>query len=72
MPLSSLILETEEIARAVPSYHWHLDRGFCEHGNYMLDKQMAYNLKVTRKVALNILKWVGEESKALSLKRSGS
>ncbi len=73
--ISSLPPGIEEIARAVrghwmvESYHWHLDVTFREDGNHTIEKQVAYNLNIMRKLSLNILKLIEVESKAFSLKK---
>jgi predicted transposase YbfD/YdcC len=60
--ISSLPLEVKEVARAirghwmVESYHWHLDVTFREDADRTLDKHVAYNLNILRKLALNLLK----------------
>ena len=60
--ISSLETNAEEIARAirghwmVESYHWHLDVTFREDADHTLNKQVAYNLNIMRKLALNLLK----------------
>jgi predicted transposase YbfD/YdcC len=60
--ISSLAIDIVEIARSirshwmVESYHWHLDVTFREDANRTLDKHIAYNLNIMRKLALNLLK----------------
>jgi len=39
----------------VESYHWHLDVTFREDANHTLDKAVAYNLNIVKKMALNTL-----------------
>lgn len=53
----------------VESYHWHLDMTFREDGNHALEKEVAYNLNIMRKLALNIFKLIEVESKTFSLKK---
>lgn len=75
--ISSLPLDVQLAAKAirghwmVESYHWHLDVTFREDGNHTLDKHIAYNLNIMRKLALNILKLldVGRKRVSLSKKR---
>ena len=73
--ISSLSLDVKEIARAirghwmVESYHWHLDVTFREDANRTLDKHVAYNLNIMRKMALNLLKLVDVGRKHRPLKR---
>ena len=60
--ISSLEVDVKEIARAIRShwmienYHWHLDVTFKEDNDKTLDKHIAYNLNIMRKLVLNILK----------------
>jgi predicted transposase YbfD/YdcC len=62
--ISSLNTDVKEIARAirghwmVESYHWHLDVTFREDDDHTLNKHVAYNLNIMRKLALNVLKLV--------------
>jgi predicted transposase YbfD/YdcC len=75
--ISSLPVDAAEIARAirghwmVESYHWHLDVTFREDSDKTLDKHIAYNLNIMRKLALNMLKLldVGRKRTSLSKKR---
>lgn len=72
--ISSLSEGIEDAERAirghwmVESYHWHLDVTFREDGNHTMEKQVAYNLNVMRKLALNLLKLIEVGSKPLSVK----
>ncbi len=60
--ISSLNEDVKEIARAirghwmVESYHWSLDVTFREDADRTLNKHVAYNLNILRKLALNLLK----------------
>jgi len=75
--ISSLLLNAEEIARAirghwmVESYHWHLDVTFREDADHTLNKHIAYNMNIMRKIALNLLKLldVGRKNVSLAKKR---
>ena len=73
--ISSLPRDATEAARAirshwmVESYHWHLDVTFREDDNRTLDKHVAYNLNIFRKLAINLLKLVDVGRKRVSLKR---
>ena len=75
--ISSLPTDAKEIARTirghwmVESYHWHLDVTFREDDNRTIDKHVAYNLNIMRKLALNLLKLidVGRKNVSLSKKR---
>ena len=75
--ISSLETNAKEIARAirahwmVESYHWHLDVTFREDADHTLDKQVAYNMNIMRKLALNLLKLldVGRNRVSLAKKR---
>ena len=75
--ISSLDGSVKEIARAirghwrVESYHWQLDVTFREDGDHTLDKHVAYNLNIMRKMALNLLKLldVGRNNVSLNKKR---
>ena len=75
--ISSLEIDAKEIARAirghwmVESYHWHLDVTFREDADRTLDKHVAYNMNILRKLALNLLKLidVGRKRTSLSKKR---
>jgi hypothetical protein len=72
-----LATDAKEIARAVrghwmvESYHWHLDVTFREDADHTLNKQVAYNLNIMRKMAINVLKLldVGRNRVSLSKKR---
>ena len=75
--ISSLEVDAKEIARAIrghwmiESYHWHLDVTFREDADKTLDKHIAYNLNILRKLALNILKLfdVGRKQISITKKR---
>jgi len=73
--ISSLNTDAKEIARAirkhwmVESYHWHLDVTFREDADHTLDKHVAYNLNIMRKLALNVLKLLDVGRKNVSLKK---
>ena len=75
--ISSLSVDAKEIARAirghwmVESYHWHLDVTFREDADHTLNKHVAYNLNIMRKLALNLLKLidVGRNNTSLNRKR---
>jgi predicted transposase YbfD/YdcC len=75
--ISSLNTDVKEIARAirghwmVESYHWHLDVTFREDADHTLNKHVAYNLNIMRKLALNLLKLldVGRKNVSLNKKR---
>jgi predicted transposase YbfD/YdcC len=75
--ISSLEVDAKEVARAirghwmVESYHWHLDVTFREDADKTLDKHIAYNLNILRKLALNILKLfdVGRKHISITKKR---
>jgi predicted transposase YbfD/YdcC len=73
--ISSLPLDVKEVARAirkhwmVESYHWHLDVTFREDANRTLNKHVAYNLNIMRKLALNLLKLIDVGRKNVSLNR---
>jgi len=60
--ISSLSLGVGEVSRAirghwmVESVHWHLDVTFREDADHTLDKYVAFNLSIMRKLALNLLK----------------
>ncbi|MDR0326071.1 MAG: ISAs1 family transposase [Oscillospiraceae bacterium] len=72
--ISSLPTDAKEIARAirghwmVESYHWHLDVTFREDADHTLNKHVAYNLNIMRKLALNILKLLDVGRNRVSLK----
>ena len=51
----------------VESYHWRLDVMFHEVGNRTIEKQVAHNLNIMRKLSLNILKLIEVGSKPLSV-----
>ena len=55
----------------VESYHWHLDVTFREDSDNTLDKHIAFNLNILRKLALNILKFfdVGRKHISITKKR---
>ena len=71
--ISSLPVDVKEIARAirghwmVESYHWHLDVTFREDSDHTLNKHVAYNLNIMRKLALNLLKLIDVERNRVSL-----
>jgi predicted transposase YbfD/YdcC len=71
--ISSLEVDAKEIARAirghwmVESYHWHLDVTFREDANKTLNKHIAFNLNIVRKLALNILKLFDVGRKRISI-----
>ena len=73
--ISSLALDIKEIARAIrghwmiESYHWHLDVTFREDSNRTLDKHVAFNLNIMRKLALNVLKLLDVGRNNVSLKK---
>ena len=73
--ISSLPLDVKEIARAirghwmVESYHWHLDVTFREDADHTLNKHVAYNLNIMRKLALNLLKLLDVGRKNVRLKK---
>jgi predicted transposase YbfD/YdcC len=73
--ISSLALDAKEIARAirghwmVESYHWHLDVTFREDADRTLNKHIAYNLNIMRKLALNVLKLLDVGRNRVSLNR---
>jgi len=62
--ISSLASDAKEVARAirghwmVESDHWHLDVTFREDADHTLNKHVAYNLNILRKLALNLLKLI--------------
>jgi len=62
--ISSLASDAKEVARAirghwmVESDYWHLDVTFREDANHTLNKHVAYNLNILRKLALNLLKLI--------------
>ena len=56
--ISSLASDAKEVARArghwmVESDHWHLDVTFREDADQTLNKHVAYNLNILRKLVLN-------------------
>jgi len=73
--ISSLCADAKEIARAirghwmVESYHWHLDVTFREDADHTLNKHVAYNLNIMRKLALNVLKLLDVGRKYVSLNK---
>ena len=75
--ISSLEVDAKEAARAIrshwmiESYHWHLDVTFREDTDKTLDKHIAYNLNILRKLALNTLKLfdVGRKNISIAKKR---
>lgn len=73
--ISSLPACAKEIARAirghwlVESYHWQLDVTFREDADHTLDKHVAYNLNIMRKLALNLLKLIDVSKKTVSLNK---
>ena len=75
--ISSLPVDVVEIARAirghwmVESMHWHLDVTFKEDANQTADKQIAFNLNILKKLALNTLKLLdlGKTAKSMKKKR---
>lgn len=75
--ISSLNTDVKEVARAirghwmVESYHWHLDVTFREDDDHTLNKHVAYNLNIMRKLALNLLKLldVGRKNVSMTKKR---
>jgi len=60
--INSLPLDVLEVARAirghwmVESMHWHLDVTFREDGNHVVDRHVAFNLNIMRKLVINLLK----------------
>jgi predicted transposase YbfD/YdcC len=75
--ISSLSVDVKEMARAirrhwmVESYHWLLDVTFREDADHTLNKHVAYNMNIMRKLALNVLKLldVGRNHVSLTKKR---
>ena len=73
--ISSLASDAKEVARAirghwmVESDHWHLDVTFREDADHTLNKHVAYNLNILRKLALNLLKLIDVGRKNVSLKK---
>ena len=73
--ISSLDLDIKEIVRAIrghwmtESYHWHLDVTFREDADQTLNKHVAYNLNIMRKLALNVLKYLDVGRKNVSMKK---
>ena len=71
--ISSLDMDAKEIARAIrghwmiESHHWHLDVTFREDNDRTLDKHVAYNLNIMRKLALNTLKLFDVGRKYISM-----
>jgi len=76
--ISSLSLGVAEVARAirghwmVESTHWHLDVTFHEDADRTVDKVVACNLNILRKLALNILRLVdvGKKNAGIAKKRN--
>jgi len=76
--ISSLSLGVSEVARAirghwmVESTHWHLDVTFHEDVDRTVDKVVACNLNILRKLALNILRLVdvGKKNVGIAKKRN--
>jgi len=76
--ISSLPLGVSEIARAirghwmVESVFWHLDVTFHEDDDHTVDKVVACNLNILRKLALNILRLVdvGKKKAGIAKKRN--
>jgi len=73
--ISSLNTDAKEIARAirghwmVESYHWHLDVTFREDADHTLNKHVAYNMNIMKKLALNVLKLLDTGRKNIGLAR---
>ena len=73
--ISSLPVDAAEIARAIrghwmiESYHWQLDVTFREDADPTLNKHVAYNLNIMRKLALNLLKLIDVRRKNVSLNK---
>jgi predicted transposase YbfD/YdcC len=75
--ISSLVVDVNEIARAirghwmVESYHWHLDVTFREDADHTLNKHVAYNLNILRKMVITLLKLldVGRKNVSMNKKR---
>jgi predicted transposase YbfD/YdcC len=71
--ISSLSMDAKEMARAirghwmVESYHWHLDVTFREDADHTLNKHVAYNMNIMRKLALNVLKFLDVVRKHISI-----
>jgi predicted transposase YbfD/YdcC len=72
--ISSLNTDAKEIARTirslwmVESYHWHLDVTFREDADRTLNKHVAFNLNIMRKLVLNVLKLL-DAGRKLSLNK---
>jgi predicted transposase YbfD/YdcC len=73
--ISSLAVNVKEIAgairghRMVESYHWHLEVTFREDDNKTLDKQAAFNMNITRKLVLTVLKIINVSARPLSMRK---
>jgi predicted transposase YbfD/YdcC len=73
--ISSLAVDAKEIARAirghwmVESYHWQLDVTFREDADQTLDRHVAFNLNILRKLSLNLLKLVNVGRKNVSMNK---
>lgn len=75
--ISSLAVDVKEVARAirkhwmVESYHWQLDVTFREDADRTLNKHVAFNLNILRKLAINLLKLldIGRSNVSLRKKR---
>lgn len=75
--ICSLPLDVKLVAKAVrghwmvESMHWCLDVLFCEDVDRTVDRHVAYNLNILRKLALNFLRLldVGAEYKQISLRK---
>jgi hypothetical protein len=53
----------------VESMHWHLDVTFREDKDNTLNKHVAYNLNIMRKLALNLLKLLDVGRKGVSMNK---
>ncbi len=73
--ISSLPVDVKEAAHVirshwmVESYHWHLDVTFREDANRTLNKHIAFNMNIMRKMALNLLKLLDVGRKNISLNK---
>lgn len=73
--ISSLPVDAVDAARAirghrmVESYHWHLDVTFREDDDHTLNKHVAYNINIMRKLALNLRKLIDVGRKNISLRK---
>jgi predicted transposase YbfD/YdcC len=73
--ISSIEKNVEEVARAIrsrwmiESYHWQLDVTFREDADHTMDKQVANNLNIMRKLALNLLKLMDMGRKNVSINK---